>query len=870
MNKGKAPHNAPPKWADRLLSLFCRGELLEEIRGDLHEFYLMEREDKTSFKANLSYWFHTLHFLRPFALKRLRQNSNTLIMYNNYFKFAWRNLIRHKGSALMNVSSLSVGIASFVFIFIYLQGELGYDRFHKDADRIYRVPIDFVYANGNRVPDATTPPALAPALKRDFAEVESTVRLYPSWGSKFLLSANEDRKFYEEGLLYTDSTFFDVFSFPVIHGDPATALNDPSQMVITRSMAMKYFGREDVLGESITFHSDENRLYQVSAVMEDVPFNSHFRFDFLARIAIDGADSHWGWYNFYTYMKLMPGVNIASLEPKLQPFYNQFTDDEVPNAIYTQALTDIHLNSHLKWELEVNGDMNNVYIFTSLAVFVLLISCLNYLNLTVAGSMRRFKEVGVRKVFGAYRSNLIGQFMVETLLTVLFSLTIGIFLAELLFANLSDLLGREVSVLEPENLKIFAVIATTTLLAGLLAGLYPALHLSSFKVAMAVKGMVNRSGKSATGLRKVLLVMQFTISAFMILGTLMVYQQLRHMQGIDKGFDSEQVLVIENAESLSSQQAFKTALNKNPMIEGAGVSSGIVGGQNWTFTVGYPESFLMNYVATDPEFLEAMGFEMVMGRNFERNRPTDAQGLTMVVNETAFKALGLKAEDIGKSLPMSEQNDSTLQNGTIIGVVRDFHFTDFKSEIKPFAFFFREEAMDNLSVKLSTTDMSETLSFIEATWTEMTAGAPLQYSFLDQHFIAHQANEKRLSSILLYLTLLAMFIAFMGMFAIVNLSLRSRKKEIAIRKVLGASVLQVSGLISGKFLMLVLLANLIASPLAYYLMQNWLNGFAYRTSPSLLIFVSATAATLLVAWFTVGGQSVRAALRNPTQNLRHE
>lgn len=861
----------PPRSADRFLGWFCRDELLEEVRGDLHEFYEMVYRESGRMRAWWAYWYHVLQFIRPFALKR-KQKSNTLIMYRSYFKFAFRNISKHKGSTFMNVLSLSVGIACFIFIFIYLQGELSYDRFHNNADRIHRVAIDFVDSNGRRLPDATTPPALAPALKANFPEVESSVRIFPNWGARFLMGAHPETRFFEEDLIQTDSTFFDVFSFPLLYGDKETALDAPDQMLVSRKVALKYFGREDVIGETITrFGGETNNTYRISGVLEDVPYNSHVKFDFVIRITGSNLDTSWGRYNYYTYAKMVPGVDMETVEPKLQPFFEeQLGEQEFYNIIYSQPLVDIHLKSHLKWELEANGDINNVYIFSALGIFILLISCINYLNLTVAESLKRFKEVGVRKVFGAHRKSLTAQFMVETLVTVALSLALGSLMAELLFANLTDILGREVSLLQTENMQVFLLFSALILLIGIAAGLYPALHLSSFKVASAVKGMVSKSGKSVLGLRKTLLVVQFAISAFMIFGSIAVYRQLQHMRNLDKGFDTDQVVVIENAESLSSQKTFIAELGNIPEVSGASVSNGIIGGINWTFNLGYPDSFTMNYVAVDPGFVETMGMKLVAGRNFSTELETDRQGLNFIVNETGLKELGLTVDDVGKSVPMGSSNDSTTYNGTVLGVVKDFHFTDFRSGIKPFAFFYRDQPMPYLNVNISSENAQATMRDIQETWSQMSNGAPFSYYFLDQTFADLQAQEARLSDILKYLTGLALFIAFTGMFAIANLTIKDRKKEIAIRKVLGASISGVSNMITGKFLLLVLLANLIAGPLAYLAVQRWLEGFAYQASVGVTLFLVAILSTVLMAWATVGFQAFRAAVSNPVKSLRQE
>jgi len=861
--------NKPPKSADRFLSWFCRDELLEEVRGDLHEYFYIAAEDHGPFRARCIYWFHVLHFLRPFAFKKSKQQPT--IMYRSYFKFAFRNIVKHKASTFMNVLSLSVGIACFVFIFIYLEGELGYDRFHKDADRIHRVAIDFVDSNGRRLPDATTPPALAPALKSNFPEVEASVRVYPNWGTKFLLGTSPEQRYFEEGLVRTDSTFFEVFSFPLLYGNVSTVLDQPDQMLLSRSAALKYFGRENVVGETLTLFDPGNTTYQISGVFEDVPFNSHFKFDFLTRITGDNLNTNWGRYNYYTYMKLQPNADITNMEPRLQPFFeSQINPTEYYNQIYSQPLTDIHLKSHLKWELEANGDIDNVYIFSVLAIFILIVSCINYLNLTVAESVRRFKEVGVRKMFGAHRKTLIAQFMVETLMIVLFSVLLGGLLSELFFRNLADILGREVSLFEPANLTLFLMLGGGICLVGMIAGLYPALHLSSFKVAQAVKGLTSKSGNSLEGIRKTLLIIQFAISAFMIFGSIAVYQQLKHMQSIDKGFDTDQVLVIENADALENQKTLVAELLKIPAVSNAGVANGIVGGINWTTSLGYPDAFTMNYLVMDPGFVETMGFELVAGRNFSTEIETDQQGVKIVVNETGLKELGLNLEDVGKSVPVAAQSDSTTVYGTVVGVLKDFQFTDMRSEIKPFAFYYRDVPLDYLSIKVNTADLSNTISAIEDTWSEVSGGMPFQYFYMDQTFVKLQAQEERLAGIMKYLTGLALFIAFMGMFAIANLTIKGRKREIAIRKVLGASVSGISNMISFRFLLLVCIANAVAIPLAYYAVNQWLAGFVYRTTPGILLFLVAILSTVLIAWLTVGLQSVRAASANLVKNLRPE
>lgn len=868
---GVSRRNPPPLLADKFLEFFCRKELLEEIKGDLHELYEIDWSDVPRWKCLFFYWYHVFHFLRPFTLKRKRQNSNT-IMIASYIKFAFRNMRKHRLSSLVHVLSLGVGISCFMFIFIYLKQEISYDQFHKDANNIHRVAIDFITANGDRIHDATTPPALAPALKNDFPEVSSSVRLFPNWGTKFLFDV-EGKKFYEEGFLRTDSTFFNIFTFKVLHGNLEFALDAPDQIVLTKSTALKYFGRTDVLGETITRELDEGQqTYRISAIIEDVPDHSHFKFTLLARITFDNLENNWGWYNYYTYIKVKSGTSMADFEPKLQPFYEEkIGPAERYNIIYSQPLTDIHLKSHLKWELEANGDITSVYILTGLAIFILLISCLNYINLTIAESLKRFKEVGVRKAFGAQKSAIIHQFIVETILVTFLSLLLGLLSAEAMFVGLGDLLGRQITLFTFGNLQIAAILALVIIIIAIVAGLYPAWHISKFQTILAVKGVVNRSGKSAIGLRRVLLVIQFAISAFLIFGTISVNRQLDHIRSVDKGFEVDQVLIVENGSSVSNQEAFKNELATISGVKSASLSTGVIGGLNWTTSVGYPTPFLMNYVAVDPDFIETLGLELVAGRNFDRSRETDRQGWTMVVNETAFKELGLDLEkDVGRQLPMVQQNDTTISDGTILGVVKDFHFTDFKLEIKPFAFFYRERPMDYYSIKLDPHNIQKSISQVEDVWHTFANNAPMEYYFLNQQFAEHHAQENRLSQILKYLTLLAFFIAFIGMFSIANLTIKDKKKEIAVRKVLGATVAGVANMVTGKFMILVLISNAIAAPASYYFMNDWLNGFVYRTQLGWEIFLVAVGSTVLVAMCIVGVQSFKAAISNPVASLRQD
>ncbi len=860
------PIPRPPKLARRLLHWFCDPYLLEEIEGDLEEYFLLLCEKSSLRKANWIYWYYVLGFLRPHSMKK-SQNSNKWIMINNYIKFSFRYISKHWASSLFNIGSLSVGIACFLFIFIYLSGEKSFDSHYEDTDRIRRVVKDFVF-EGKVIPDATTPPALAPALAADLPEVERVTRIFPSWGGKFLIGTDRAHQYYEEEVFRVDPQFLDVFSYKIIAGNPSGMLSDPSNSVLTQSMARKYFGDENPIGQELTLFNDDNRKMIVSGVIEDVPHNSHFTFDFLMPIHFPdrNIDESWGWYNYYTYVKLQNGTDPGAFEEKLQPLYLKYNpaDSISPPIFYSQALEDIHLKSSLKWELGANGSMSNIRIFEAVGIFILLISLINYLNLTIGGLIKRVKEVSVRKSFGAGRANLIGQFVVEAMLITLISVVVGGLIAELALTQMTDLFGRSMSLFDPDHIAPFFSIVGTVLFIGLFTGLYLAMHFSRLDEVNLHSGKGN---KKSFDLRNGLLIIQFAISVVMIIGTLVVYEQLMLFKNSDMGFNKEQVLVVENADDVADQKVLMNQLNQLPFVKSTGLSNGIIGGINWTFSVGYPDDVLMNYALVTPDYLETMEFDLIQGRNFDESISSDAEGLTMIVNETALKELGISPDQIGQSVVLDNVQDSLIY-GKIIGVVKDFHFSNFKSEIRPFAFLHRDRSLPNLMIRLSGTNLSQNIQQLENVWSDLTIGSPMESYFMDQSFEELHSNEERLAKVLLCLTILSIFIAFTGMLGIVNIAIKDRLNEIAVRKVLGAETQHVVHLLSKNFLLLVIIANAIGLPLAFWVMDAWISDFAYRITLSPLLFAAAGLVTLVLAYAIVGIRSYQAANGGLTTHLR--
>ncbi len=792
-------------------------------------------------------------------------------MFRNHLKFSLRYLSKHRMNALLNIMSLSIGIACFLFIFIYVNGELSYDSYHNDSERIHRVVIDLVSESG-RTPDATSPPALAASIRADFPEVEYATRVFPTWGSKYLMGASKEKQFYEEQFYRVDPDFLKIFTYKVLLGNPDELLSDPSNIVLTESSARKYFGDENPIGKELTIFNRDNRKKIVSGVIEDVPYNSHFTFDFLTPLyfADRNIDENWGWYNYYTYVKLRDGSIHADFEEKLQPLYvaNNPRDSIAPNITYSQPVRDIHLKSALKWELGANSNMSNIKIFISIGLFILIVSLINYLNLTVGGLIRRAKEAGVRKSFGAVRATLIGQFVTESLTVVFISLVIGGLLAEFALGSLTSIFGREISILDPANVNTLLILVACVLGFGVLAGVYPAFHFASLG---EIKGMLTKKKESFLDLKRILLIAQFAISAIMIVGTMVVYQQLKYFQNSDMGFNMDQVLIIENADVVTNQQTLQERINQLSFVESAGFSNGVVGKLNWTFTLGYPEGFLMNYAVVSPKYLEAMEFEFIAGRNFDESIETDSQGLNLIANEAALKALNLELDQVGESVVMTSNRRDSLIYGKVLGVVKDFHYSNFKENIKPYAFFYRTDPAENLAVRMSSANVREHLEQLESIWNELTIGVPFESYFLDQSFAELHRTEERLSDVMLYLTLLSIFISFIGMFAIANIVIKARLKEVAVRKALGATTNQVVNMFTRNFVLLVAIANLVGLPIAYIMMQEWLADFSYRTSLGPALFVLALLLTIGLAYLIVGMRSFRVATSsNLTERLRDE
>ncbi len=861
----------PPRLADRFFHWFCKPDLIDHLQGDLYEQFQEEVQNQGPSKAKVWYWKQVFLMLRPFALRK-NPISDFLLYYGTHTRFALRQMRKHPLDALMNIGSLTLGIACFLFISLYVLEEFKWDRFHKDYKQIKRVAIDFVFTEGERIADATTPPALAPALKEQIPEVQASTRIFPSWGSRYLVELPSGKRFYEESLIRVDSTFFDVFHFPLLKSSGTTRITQPDQVMLSESMAEKYFGDENPLGKTIKVHLNDDTLgFKVIAILKDVPRHSHFDFDIVLPLNFSRGLDSWGWYNYYTYVRLYPKASPQYFESKLQPLYDstQSVESNTNHIIYSQNLEDIHLQSHLKWELGNNGDLATVLMFGALGIFILLISLVNYMNLALSNGYKRHREIGMKKILGVGRTELFGQFMVETLTLVIIAFLLALFLSEFLALRFSDVLGWKISVFELGLLPLLLGLFALVVMLCLLGATFPSWQLSRLKLLHVFSGNLGEGKKNVQAVRGGLVILQFTLSIFMIIAALVVKDQLDLFRNAELGFNTEQTLVIPNAGSLNNQEQFLDAIRKVPGVEEVARSNGELGKLNWTTNLGIEDPILVNFIVIDPEYFKTLDIELAKGEYFSREIASQAEGWHMVLNEEAFKALNLKDGDIGRRIPLTTNAD-TLVKGRVLGVVKDFQFAGFKNGIKPFAFFWREGEMNYVNLKVASGDLNKTLEGIEQAWKQATNGTAIESYFLDQTFAQLYDTEQKLSKVLDGLTLIALFIAFFGMFAMAHLWLKARLKEVAVRKVLGARILAIVLLLSRPFLLLFLVANALAYLCAWFALNGWLESYILRIDLSWFYFALAAVVSLLVAVFTVGFQSLRLATQNPTRFLSGE
>jgi putative ABC transport system permease protein len=764
-------------------------------------------------------------------------------------------------------------MACFTVILLFVENEFSFDRFHHKSEDVYRVVKDFVNEDGTKVPDATTPPALARALREELPEVEQATRLFPNWGRLFLLQYGEKR-FYETNLMRVDSNFFNVFDFPFLSGNKQTALKEIHSIILTETTAKKYFGNEDPINKVIRINLNNGTDFVVSGIVKDVPQNSHFTFDLLIPFeSRRNPDVDWDRNGFYTYARLKSGSSPAVFEEKVRDLFKKYKPNST-DQYYTQSLVDIHLKSKLKWELSANGNLLNVKIMIVIGLFVILIASINYVNLVTAQSSKRAKEVGVRKVTGANRSLLIRQFLVESVLTAVVSLAFSVVLTALFLPATELILGYDLSSFIDQSNYVKFVVPCSAIVIGIFAGLYPALHLSGFEPIKALKGNLLTSHRGPH-LRQGLVVLQFVTSTGLIVGALIVIQQLDFMKQKQLGFEKENILLLPNVRGgigrpVSDPQPMIDELKKIPTVTHIARADGIFGFNNSTNGISTKNSeahIALNFIRADYEFLPALKIKLKEGRNFSHQFPSDTGAI--ILNEMAIAQLGLKPPYIGQQLFWDDEVGKA-RPVNLIGVVKNFHFDSFRETIKPFGFILEVGNGSTFFLKTHSGNVSQTLAAVEKIWTAHNPEKPFEYSFLDEQFNKVHSAEGRFQKFFSTLTVLAIFITCLGMFGLVTYIAESKTKEIGIRKVLGASANTLVILLSKDFFKMVIISFAISFPLSYYLMHNWLQDFAYHIAIGWKVFAATVLVSILIVLITVSFQAIKAALANPLKSLRTE
>lgn len=803
-------------------------------------------------------------------------------MFKNYLKTAWRNIRKNKLFSAINILGLSIGIALCFIIMLYVQDELSYDRFNKNADNIARVVFK-ADINGGKINESVSMPPVAETMKRDFPQVLDATRIHEN-SSKITYKG---KVFKNDRFANVDANFFGIFTFTMIKGDPKTALLQPNTVVMTQSTAKKYFGNEDPIGKTIIKTADDNIPYMVTGIIEDMPVNSHFHFDMLGSMKSlpHAYEDTWMSGSFHTYLLLKPGTDIKQMEagfpamvkkymgPAIQQALGLSLDDFITKGnslgFTLQPLNDIHLNSNTTTEFEPGGNQMYVYIFAGVAIFMLLVACINFINLSTAGASKRAKEVGVRKVAGSGRFQLIKQFLSESILITFLALLIAFVIVQLALPVFNDISGKQLSF----DVKPIIAFIGLGLIVGIIAGIYPAFYLSSFKPIAVLKGRLTTKNKSF-GLRSGLVVFQFFLSVTLIIGTIVVYQQMKYIQNKDLGFNKEQIITIPNSYALgNNEKAFKEDMLQDPRIISATTSwYKPVGPTNYNNALAYPqgnENLIVNGVDfhIDEQYIPTMGMQMISGRNFSKEFPTDSFGI--ILNETAAKAFGWNnATALDKTIIRQNSEKGRNIPYHVIGVVKNFNFKSLHEAVSPLYMSLYPEG--GLIFKTKTTDVAGLLAAMKAKWDSYKTEEPFTYNFMDDLFSKTYATEQKTGTILNLFAVLTIFVACLGLFGLVTYTAEQRKKEIGIRKVLGASVTQVTEMLSKEFLKLVLIASLIAFPAAWWAMKKWLESFAYRIEISWWIFAVAGLAAVVIALLTVSFQAIKAALANPVKSLRTE
>lgn len=864
----------PPKYGRKLLRWFISDELFDDIDGDLTELFHDNTIALSHGKAKRQYLVNVLFSARNTHLRRKLNFYNPLVMYKNYFKIAFRNLLKYKGYSFINIFGLALGMASCLLILLFVNNELDFDSIHTKKANIYR--LDEVQTFGAVSPQkvALSMYPMGPNLVADYPEIVNFTRF---WTMGRTLVESDDKQYYIGEIARVDTAFLEIFDFQLINGRVEDAFQDMFNVIISESTAKRLFGNSDPIGKLLKLPNDDVNM-KVTAVMADVPENSHLQFDALVSTkAWDDENRRTGWGSNYlnTYLQLADNVDVAALEEKFDEFLVKFIGEERLDLyeLFLQPLTDVHLGS-----MDITHDYNNhkkfarssVNIFLILAFFVLLIASINFMNLSTARATTRSREVGVRKSVGAFKAQITSQFIVESVLLSLFALAIAVGLCFASINSLARIIDRDLSLslfFEPLNL---IVIVATSILIGLMSGIYPALVMSNFNPVIALKGNGSAGGKSF--FRNALVVFQYAIAITIIIGTSVATRQLNFMQNLDLGFDKELTVMVdmygdtnEKYDVLSSELK-----NQSNVLDVTATSQRLGNNLHQTSMTYRADTALINasssFVAVDHNFFDYYKMEIIEGRALSDEYAADARGRSFVVNQTLAKELGASGADV-LGMPFNFGGSDTL--GTVVGIVKDFNYNKLSLKVEPL--FMSQQPNSwwtEINVKVKAGELQTALGEIESVWTSLFPQRPFEYQFLDDHIDAMYQSEMQLTKVISILSGLAIIIASLGLFGLASFTVRQRLKEMGIRKVLGASVGQIVVILSKRFTLLVFIAFLVAAPVTYFMMDEWLDSYTYKISIGALVFIVVGIGSWLIALLTVSIQSFRVARSNPVETLR--
>ncbi len=864
--------NRPLRILEILLTIFLKGDSREEILGDFEERFCRIQRRNGIVAANIWYLIQIILSFPRYIKINL---TWSFIMLKNYLKIAFRNIRKHKIYTFINISGLAIGMACCLLIFLWVKFELGYDRFHEKADRIYRIANE-AQIGKTEINQTMTSAPLGPRLKADYPQVEEALRIYLRTNTL----VTQDNNNFREDILFADSTFFDMFSFVLIKGDSRSALCKPNSVILTESTAKRIFGENNPVDKLLKLNG--NNIFTVKGVMKDVPDNSHFHFDIVVSMMSDQGSyrntNYWGSNRFLTYILLKNGASPRDIEAQLPDFVNKYIGKTVPGwdkwlasgnfcSFYLQPMTDIHLHSDISGEFEANGSRAYVIIFSVTGLFILIIACINFINLTTAHAAKRSREVGLRKVVGSTRRQLIRQFLGESLVSGFSALILGIIILEAVLPVYSNIMGIQLKMNYFSDPLVLPALTGFAAAIGIISGIYPSFVLSSYKPACVLKGNISRGAKNPV-LRGVLVVFQFAASIILITGTYIVYDQLEYFQNKKPGFNKEQVVIVNSPVRWGfDSESFKKDLRQQAGIKAVAGASSLPGRplNNIGINPEGNERITLDVATADYDYDKTLQLEMASGRFFSRDFLSDSSAI--ILNETAVKLLDWDN-------PSGKRLDGQGVNFNVIGVVKDYHYKSMHSQIRPMALVLISGVFNRIerviTVRIQPGQAEEKISLIKNTWKKHLSGAPFEYTFFDEEYNRLYENEVRTRKIFSFFSFVAIFIASLGLFGLASFSVEQRTKEIGIRKTLGASGPRIIILLIKEFFRWVAAANVIAWPVAWFMMNNWLQQFPYRVDIGAAAFLLALAISLTISLISIGYHTVKAASSNPVNALKYE